>query len=113
MAPARAAPNTSLAVAGSRTKPVFWLKDSTEGGGDHEGFCRSVSIREISENVGETGLTMMPRLAGRVQGVVVQITNEPPASATGPVVALNFTKMAGEVFSLYSTSASARAVLAP
>jgi hypothetical protein len=56
---------------------------------------------------------MIPRLAGSVHGVVVQMTNEPLASATGPVRAGKLTKMAGEVFSLYSTSASARAVFAP
>ena len=56
---------------------------------------------------------MIPRFAGKVQGVVVQITKDPPASATNPSVAGNFTKIAGDTFSWYSTSASARAVLAP
>ncbi len=58
----------------------------------------------------------MPRLAGRVQGVVVQMTIE-ASSKVGKMPTLlergNFTKMAGLSLSWYSTSASARAVWAP
>ena len=48
------------------------------------------------------------RLPGMVQGVVVQMTAK--ASFGSPFTTLNFTKIVGESFSWYSTSASARAV---
>ena len=54
----------------------------------------------------------MPRLAGSVHGVVVQMTME-ALSVSPPVTMGNFTNTAGETLSAYSTSASARAVCAP
>ena len=61
----------------------------------------------------EGGLTAMARLAGRVHGVVVQMTTLALAGRTGLAVTSNATWMAGDSLSLYSTSASARAVCAP
>jgi hypothetical protein len=55
----------------------------------------------------------MARFAGKVHGVVVQMTSDAPSAPGGGVTSANFTNTAGEVFSLYSTSASASAVCAP
>src|SRR6185369_16005030 len=58
----------------------------------------------------------MARLAGIVQGVVVQMTTQSSftartgRSAETSSYSLNITKIEGEVWSAYSTSASARAV---
>ena len=53
----------------------------------------------------------MARLAGIVHGVVVQITTEAPSRSPSSVSVIgNFTQIVGEVFSWYSTSASASAV---
>ena len=52
----------------------------------------------------------MARLAGRVQGVVVQMTTLAPSAACGPSTTGNLTQTVGLLWSWYSTSASARAV---
>ena len=69
------------------------------------------------------GLKLTAWFAGMVHGVVVQMTRLWLPSEHAEVtsrnlasdvsVKSNFTQMAGLVFSLYSTSASARAVCAP
>ncbi len=55
-------------------------------------------------------LYWIARLAGRVQGVVVQMTTEAPTAASGPSTTGKRTQTVGETWSWYSTSASASAV---
>ena len=60
-----------------------------------------------------SGWTVMPKFAGSVHGVVVQITISAPLKESALLAAsssLNATQIEGETWSLYSISASAKAV---
>ena len=111
--PTSAAPGSARAAARARPATPGRFATATASGRATISHSPSTS-RAVYVSV---GCTAMARFAGKVQGVVVQMTSDalrpPRASArAGLAVATgNFTYTVGEVSSSYSTSAWASAVL--